>query len=284
MIEYVKANLLESKAQALVNTVNTIGVMGKGIALQFKHQFPENFKLYAAACKNKEVQVGKMFVTEEKSTSGNQKTIINFPTKTDWRKPSEYSYIETGLNDLVQIIQEKGIESVAIPPLGAGNGGLEWSKINAIMERKLAHLDCIVYIYEPNDAVQEILDKECVKLTPGRAMLLSVLFELIRNGSFVSEFSAEKIVYFLQRFGAKETFKLSFQPNFYGPYSGKVKHVLHYLNGSYINGYSAKDKKPFDELDLIMDREKIIIDYLEQAENQEYKAIVNEGFFNGFLC
>ena len=107
-------------------------------------------------------------------------------------------------------------------------------------------------IYQPNAIIQEALRKERVKLTPARAMLLAMLFDLVKNGEFVSEFTAEKIAYFLQRFGANDAFKLEFQPNFYGPYSGKVKHVLYYLNGSYISGYSSKDKKPFDELGLML--------------------------------
>lgn len=286
MIQFKQANLLESDAQAIVNTVNTVGVMGKGIALQFKNQYPHNYKLYAAACKAKEVVVGKMFVTEETSLLGGKKIIINFPTKTDWRKPSEYSYIENGLQDLVKVIEDKNIKSIAIPPLGAGNGGLDWNKVKELIEQHLSHLDCEVQIYQPNAIIQEALKKERVKLTPARAMLLAVLFDLVKNGEFVSEFTAEKIAYFLQRFGAKDAFKLEFQPNFYGPYSGKVKHVLYYLNGSYISGYSSKDKKPFDELGLMLDAEKDVNEYLDAKENIAYKEIVEKtkAFLSGFYA
>jgi O-acetyl-ADP-ribose deacetylase (regulator of RNase III) len=284
MIHYQTGNLLDSKAEALVNTVNTIGVMGKGIALQFKNLFPNNFKLYANACKNKEVKVGQLFVTEEESLLAGKKIIINFPTKTNWRLPSEYQYIEAGLTELLNVIKEKNIKSIAIPPLGSGNGGLDWNKVKLILERQLANVDCDIYIYEPSLAIQEALKKERVKLTPARAMLLSVLYELVRNGEFVSEFSSEKIAYFLQRFGAEETFKLEFQPNFYGPYSGKVKHVLYYLNGSYIMGYSSKDKKPFEELGLIPDAETEVIEFLEKPENSSHKNIVEKTktFLSGF--
>ncbi len=283
MIHYQIGNLLDSEAEALVNTVNTLGVMGKGIALQFKNLFPNNFKLYYNACKNKEVQVGKLFVTEETLLTG-KKIIINFPTKTNWRLPSEYQYIEVGLTELVKVIEEKKIKSIAIPPLGSGNGGLDWNKVKQILEKHLTNVDCDIWIYEPSVAMQEILKKERVKLTPARAMLLSVLYELVRNGEFVSEFSSEKIAYFLQRFGAKDTFKLEFQPNFYGPYSGKVKHVLYYLNGSYIMGYSAKDKKPFEELGLIPDAELEVNAFLDSPENSSYKSIVEKtkSFLTGF--
>lgn len=284
MIQYKIGNLLDSEAEALVNTVNTVGVMGKGIALQFKNMFPNNFKLYTAACKNKEVKVGHLLVNEEESLLTGKKIIVNFPTKTNWRLPSEYQYIEAGLTELVKIIKEKNIRSIAIPPLGSGNGGLDWNKVKVTLEKYLADVDCDIYIYEPSAAIQEVLKKERVKLTPARSMLLSVLYELTRNGEFVSEFSAEKIAYFLQRFGAKEDFKLEFSPNFYGPYSGKVKHVLHYLNGSYIMGYSSKDKKPFEELGLIYDAEIEVNEFLDRPENVIQREIVEKTkkFLTGF--
>jgi len=268
--------------------VNTVGVMGKGIALQFKNQYPNNYKLYEKACKAKEVQVGKLFVTEDSSLLEGRKIIINFPTKTDWRKPSEYSYIESGLKELARLITEQGIKSVAVPPLGAGNGGLEWNVVKNIIEKSLTGLNCDIQIYEPNAIIREAMKNERVKLTPARAMLLSVLYDLVRNGEFVSEFAAEKTAYFLQRFGAKEQFKLEFQPNFYGPYSGKVKHVLYYLNGSYITGYSSKDKKPFEELGIMFDGENEIKSYLEQTENVFFNEIANKtktflaGFYSSF--
>jgi O-acetyl-ADP-ribose deacetylase (regulator of RNase III) len=284
MIYYKTGNLLDSEAEALVNTVNTVGVMGKGIALQFKNMFPNNFKLYTQACKNKEVKVGQLLVTEEEALLTGQKIIINFPTKTNWRLPSEYQYIEAGLTELVRVIKEKSIKSIAIPPLGSGNGGLDWNKVKQILEKYLTEVDCDIHIYEPSVAIQEVLKKERVKLTPARAMLLSVLYELVRNGEFVSEFSSEKIAYFLQRFGAKEAFKLEFQPNFYGPYSGKVKHVLYYLNGSYIMGYSSKDKKPFEELGLILDAELEVNEFLDKPENATLKNTVEKtkSFLKGF--
>ncbi|HEY0176472.1 MAG TPA: macro domain-containing protein [Pedobacter sp.] len=288
MIQFVTGNLLESPADALVNTVNTVGIMGKGIALQFKKQFPANYKSYEKACKNKALHTGELLIIEEESLLGGKKTIINFPTKTDWRKPSEYSYIETGLRELVKTIVERNIKSIAIPPLGAGNGGLDWNKVKDLMQTYLSDIDSDIYIYQPSSAIQEVLRKERVKLTPARAMLLSVLFELVRNGEFVSEFASEKIAYFLQRFGAHDIFKLDFQPNFYGPYSGKVKHVLYYLNGSYITGYSSKDKKPFEELGIMRDSEADVVNYLNEPDNMHLKVIVEHtkqllmGFYSSF--
>ncbi|OFX42224.1 MAG: Appr-1-p processing protein [Bacteroidetes bacterium GWA2_30_7] len=284
MIHYQIGNLLDSEAQALVNTVNTVGVMGKGIALQFKNMFPNNFKTYTIACKKKEVKVGNLLIVEEETLLKGKKTIINFPTKTNWRLPSEYKYIEAGLLELVKVIKEKNFKSIAIPPLGSGNGGLDWNKVKVILEKYLSTLNCDIYIYEPSSSIKEVLKKERVKLTPARAMLLSVLYDLVRNGEFVSEFAAEKVAYFLQRFGANDFFKLDFQPNFYGPYSGKVKHVLYYLNGSYIMGYSSKDKKPFEEIGLVIDAEKEVNDFFLQPDNSAMKKVVDKTkkFLTGF--
>ncbi|MCD1116938.1 type II toxin-antitoxin system antitoxin DNA ADP-ribosyl glycohydrolase DarG [Chryseobacterium turcicum] len=288
MIQYKIGNLLDSNADALVNTVNTDGIMGKGIALQFKNQFPGNYKEYVKACKNNEISIGKLFVFEEQTLLKGKKIIINFPTKTSWRKPSEYSYIEKGLVDLVNIIKENKIKSVAIPPLGAGNGGLNWINVKEILKKYLQNIDCEIQIFEPNTKIIEVLKKERTSLTPARAMLLYVLFDLVKNGEFLSEFSAEKIAYFLQKFGAKDIFKLEYKQNFYGPYSGKVKHVLYHLNGSYITGYSSKDKKPFEELGLLLDAEKEVLEYLDKDENLAYKKIADttkiflSGFYSNF--
>ncbi|WP_298144047.1 macro domain-containing protein [Flavobacterium sp.] len=285
MINYLTGNILDSTAQAIVNTVNTVGVMGKGIALQFKNQFPNNYKLYKVACEKNELKIGNLLITEEESLLSGKKIIINFPTKTHWRYPSEYEYIEKGLEELKKVILDRNIESVAIPPLGAGNGGLDWQKVKQMIIDSLSEIDCTIYLYEPTAAIKEILIAERVKLTPARAMLLSVLYEMVRNGEFVSEFAAEKTAYFLQRFGAKEEFKLKFEPNFYGPYSGKVRHVLYYLNGSYVMGYSAKDKKPFDDLSLIMDAEHDVVKFLNQPENERYKVISDKtkSFLKGYF-
>ncbi|MBR4264911.1 MAG: macro domain-containing protein [Bacteroidales bacterium] len=129
MIKYIEGNIFDSNAQALVNTVNLVGVMGKGIALQFKKKYPENYVLYKKACSNKTIDIGKLFVTKATDLNG-EKLIINFPTKIDWRKSSEYSYIEEGLTDLITIIRTYKINSIALPPLGSGNGGLDWNKTN----------------------------------------------------------------------------------------------------------------------------------------------------------
>lgn len=285
MIHYVKGNLLESKADALVNTVNTVGVMGKGIALQFREAFPENFRIYSNACRRKEVHVGEMFVTEDFNIVTGHKTIVNFPTKTHWKLPSEYSYIEQGLKSLRKVIEEKHIQSIAIPPLGSHNGGLDWFRVKRMIEDSLSGLDCDIQLYEPSDVIIEKMKSERVKLTPARAMLLLMFSDMNSDGEFASVFAAEKIVYFMQRFGAKDLFKIDFMPYYYGPYSGgKVAHVLYHMNGSYIKGMGGMENKPFDYIWLIDGADIEADKYIEEKGDERLRTICNKtkSFLRGY--
>ncbi|RAV28064.1 type II toxin-antitoxin system antitoxin DNA ADP-ribosyl glycohydrolase DarG [Sinomicrobium soli] len=282
MIKYTTGNIFESSAQALVNTVNTVGIMGKGIALQFKKAYPNNFKAYVEACKNGEIKVGKLFVTQDSNLDTGEKIIVNFPTKKHWRKPSEYVYIEEGLDDLIRIIRTQQIKSIAIPPLGAGNGGLEWEKVKKIIETKLQNFNIDIFVYEPTTQIKEHLKKERVKLTDARALLLYMLYDLVKNGEYASEFSSEKVCYFLQRFGAQKYFNLEFAPYFYGPYSGKVRFVLNALNGSYIMGYSDMNKKPFEPLTLVADGYETVKNHIESNPDLLNIAKKTINFLNGF--
>ncbi len=158
MIRYTQGNLLEAPAEALINTVNTVGVMGKGIALMFREAFPANTRAYEAACQAGEVRVGQMLVTQDRDLVG-QHWIINFPTKKHWRHPSKLEWIRDGLKDLARVLRDKGIRSVAVPPLGCGNGGLEWSQVRREIEAALSELDDVeVIIYEPTKAYRAIVE------------------------------------------------------------------------------------------------------------------------------
>uniref|UniRef100_A0A7C5VHX4 Macro domain-containing protein n=1 Tax=Thermus caliditerrae TaxID=1330700 RepID=A0A7C5VHX4_9DEIN len=151
MLRFVKGNLLEARADALVNAVNTVGVMGKGIALQFKRAFPENYRAYAAACRRGEVRVGRIFVYD-RGPQSRPRYILNFPTKRDWRQPSRLEYIEAGLADLVRVVQELGVRSLAVPALGAGNGGLPWPAVRERIQAALGILEGVeVLVFEPLD-------------------------------------------------------------------------------------------------------------------------------------
>lgn len=288
MIHYTTGDILFSNADALVNTVNTVGVMGKGLALQFKKLFPANFKAYQNACKTGVLQIGKPLVFEEESLLNGKKIIINIPTKTDWRLPSQYSYVESGLEALKEIIHARNLKTVAIPPLGAGNGKLDWVKVKTIIEEKLSDVKADIYVFEPGGEPSSVIDTTKKALTPARAMLLAVLYDLVRNGEFVSEFSVQKVTYFLQRFGAENEFRLDFQPYHYGPYSSKIRHLLYQLNGFYIAGFESKDKKPFDMLSLQTEHRPIVNAFLEKPENSKFLGITQKtkaflaGFYSDF--
>ena len=282
MIKYTEGNILDSSAEALINTVNTVGIMGKGIALQFKNAFKSNYKAYKEACENNEVEVGKLFVFKDINIMSGEKLIINFPTKTHWRKPSEYDYISQGLDDLIKVIEHYKIKSIAIPPLGSGNGGLNWVVVKELIKQKLSAIDIEIQVYEPNSYIKEVLKKERVKLTKARALFLYVLYDLVKHGEYVSEFSSEKVCYFLQRFGGKKYLKLNFEPKFYGPYSGKVRFLLNVLNGSYIMGYSDMNKKPFEPLTLIPDGYDEVKKTVENDSELNLIANKTTTFLRGF--
>lgn len=275
-MKFVTGNLLEADAQALVNTVNTVGVMGKGIALQFKKEFPQNNRQYIAACKAGELQPGKLLVVKERKLDG-ERIIINFPTKTEWYQKSKYEYIEAGLKELVNVIRQYQIVSIAIPPLGCGNGGLKWEKVKPMMERYLGQLnDVDIQIYEPNDAVKALLKQQDidnkVKLTKARSMLLYAMFYYESLGENCSLFVANKLAYFLQRLGEKEFNRLKFEGHHYGPYSVGVAHLLYNLNGKYIKGLEQMDAKAFEVLELQYDTVPEVSEYVRRelsAEQQQ---------------
>lgn len=252
MIHYKKGDMLQSGAEALVNTVNTVGVMGKGIALQFKEAFPSNNKFYVDACKRKELVPGKVLAIWDENLGLGKKLIINFPTKVHWRQPSKYEYIEKGLVDLREVLEKEKVKSVAIPPLGCGNGGLEWSKVRPMIVNALADVAIDVYLFEPNAAIKKVLQKQEAKkdvhLTPARASLLYALFAFESMGEYSSLFAANKLAYFLQRKGQK--LKLQFKPWHYGPYAIGVEKVLYHLNGVYLKGMEQGQAKPFEALQL----------------------------------
>lgn len=277
MIRYTKGNLLEAQTQALINTVNTVGVMGKGIALQFKEAFPNNFKLYLDACKSKWLQPGRLLVVKEKTLLGDR-IIINFPTKTEWYQKSKYEYIEAGLQSLAIELQKGEIKSIAIPPLGCGNGGLQWSKVRALIEIFLSPFSEIeINVYEPDDKVKDLLKKQSankeIKLTPARAMLLYSLFHYETLGESSSLFVANKLAWFLQRLG--ENLRLRFEPSHYGPFSVQVGHVLHALNGKYLKGLEQMNIKAFETFELNYDTYSEINQYIAKELTPEQKNRLN---------
>jgi O-acetyl-ADP-ribose deacetylase (regulator of RNase III) len=254
MIRYTQGNLLEANVDALVNTVNTVGVMGKGIALMFKERFPNNMQAYAKACKAGEVVTGKMFVTQTGELMGPQ-WIVNFPTKQHWRAKSKMEWVEDGLNDLRRFIIENQIKSIAIPPLGAGNGGLDWKDVKPKVEQVLADLtDVEILVFEPTSKYQNVAKKSGVEtLTPARAMVAELVRRYWILGMECSLLEIQKLAWFLQRVveaqGLKNELKLKFEANNYGPYANNLDHLLDALDGSYLK--SDKRIPDCDPLDVI---------------------------------
>ncbi|HEY3918739.1 MAG TPA: macro domain-containing protein [Stellaceae bacterium] len=253
MIEFTQGNLLESDAEALVNTVNTVGVMGKGVALMFKEAFPENFAAYESACKRHEVRTGRMFVTHIQRLGQPAKWIINFPTKEKWFQPSKYEWIETGLADLKRLIIEKSIHSIAIPPLGSGNGHLKWEKVRPLIEAALGDLDHIqVIVYEPTDQYQNVAKRTGVeKLTPSRALIAELVRRYWILGIECTLLEIQKLAYFIERYiailGLPNELDLRFQADKFGPYAPRLSHLLNALDGSYLHCEKRiGDAGPFD--------------------------------------
>lgn len=237
-INLVQGNLLkQDDVDAIVNTVNCVGVMGKGIALQFKNKWPDNYAQYEDACKEKRVKTGHMFVYD---SGGLVKPnyIINFPTKDHWRGNSKVEYIQDGLQDLVTQIKRLDIKSIAIPPLGCGNGGLEWAAVRPLIEQAFSNIPEVdVRLFEPTGApaAKEMEVKTTKpKMTDGRAAILKVIDTYRDVGYGLSKIEVQKLAYFLQQAG--ENLKLIFQKHTYGPYSDQLRHALNRMEGHYIIG------------------------------------------------
>lgn len=251
MIRFSTGNMFDAHVDAIVNTVNLVGVMGKGVALQFKERFKNNYQVYKQACDDRTLGIGNSLVVEE-MWQGRNIWVINFPTKVHWRNPSEYMYIERGLENLIDIIHKYDIKSIAIPPLGAGNGGLDWYRVKDLIVSKLSSLDCDIVVFEPgHEAISA--DKK-VTLTQARALLVYMLDRVQREGNEATAFSAVKSVYFLQKFGAEKNFNMKFEKYIYGPYCDQVRHVLHAIDGGYIRGFADMTKKPFEPFDVIPEK------------------------------
>jgi O-acetyl-ADP-ribose deacetylase (regulator of RNase III) len=281
MIRYTAGDLFDARTEAIVNTVNTIGVMGKGIALQFKQRFPENYEAYRNACEHNDLKVGQLLITQ--SSSLFFRYIVNFPTKTHWKYPSKYEYIENGLRELRAKIAELNIKSIAIPPLGAGNGKLDWDRVKPIIERYLSDLNEVeVVVYEPQ-AIFEARDARpttTAKLTPIRAMLLSLFYRYERVDGSLNLLVTQKIAYFLQRFG--EPLRLEYTKGWYGPYATNLNKVLQAINGTYIQ-YEAQYDKPATKVNICDGKLMDIQQELGKlTDEQAARCKALEGFMEGF--
>lgn len=276
MIRYTKGNLLEAPAEALVNTVNEVGVMGKGIALMFREAFPESAQEYEEACERGELKVGRVLVTPNHQLVG-PKWIIHFPTKKHWRNPSRIEWIREGLGDLQRIVRERGIASIALPPLGCGNGGLKWQAVRGEIETALSTLEGVdVLVFEPTAEYMAAPKRRGVEeLTPARALIA----EMVRRYSVLelecTNLEVHKLAYFLQRMivsvGVDNPFRLAFVADKYGPYADKLRHLLNALDGSYLHCRKRlADAGPFDPIWFEASKREKVADYLSSETCRDY--------------
>ncbi len=245
MISYHKGNLLNAKAEALVNTVNCVGVMGKGIALQFKQAFPSVYGQYKSACDKGQIRIGQIQIVATGSVFF-PRYIINFPTKNHWKGNSKIEDVAAGLVDLRQQLIEKKISSVAVPPLGCGNGGLDWLQVKKLIEEALSGLENIdIQVYEPVGAPAPNtmpVNTKKPTLTMARAAVLRLLhaYSQLDFDIDVNQLVVQKLCYFLQVAG--EPLKLNYERAYYGPYADNLKFVLQSMEGHYTRGYGDRSK------------------------------------------
>lgn len=253
MIKLTQGDILKAEAEALVNTVNCVGIMGRGIALQFRKAFPENFKAYEVACKLNQVKPGKMFI-HDLNRLYNPRFIINFPTKRHWKGNSRVEDIKSGLADLIKVVQQHQIRSIAVPPLGCGLGGLDWEEIRPLIIEAFQVLpEVFVTLFEPAGAPQTsamiTLDK-MPNMTVGRAALLGLMRRYLAAvmDPTITLLEVHKLMYFMQEAG--EYLRLNYQKAHYGPYAVNLRHVLSLIEGHFISGYGDAEDRPDKPLEL----------------------------------
>lgn len=285
MIEFQQGDILHADVEALVNTVNCVGIMGRGIALQFRKEFPENYNVYKAACDRKELHPGRMLVFDLNRLE-NPRFVINFPTKRHWKGKSRIEDIKMGLESLVKEIRERNIRSVAIPPLGCGLGGLEWSEVKPMIVGAFHTLpDVRVLVYEPTGAPaaeQMAKEKRAPNMTIARATLLGLMRRYLAAvmDPSVSLLEIHKLMYFMQESG--EPLKLNYSKGTYGPYSENLRHLLSRIEGYFINGYGDAEDNPDKQIELKVEAsesaEVFLRNHPETQKRFDQVASLIEGF------
>ncbi|MDP2661353.1 MAG: macro domain-containing protein [Dehalococcoidia bacterium] len=289
MIELTQGNIVRADAEALVNTVNCVGVMGRGIALQFRKAFPDNYRLYKAACDRHEVQIGRMLVYNLNRLQ-DPHYIINFPTKRHWKVKSRLEDIEAGLVALVEEVRSRSIRSIAVPPLGCGLGGLNWHDVGPRIEQAFRALPEVrVLLFEPTgipDADKMAKSSKIPNMTVGRAALVGLVRRYLGAvmDPAVSLLEIHKLMYFMQEAG--ENLKLQYQKATFGPYAENLRHVLNAVDGHFISGYGDASDQPGKQIELMPgiweQAEAFLEDHPETKKRFERVVELIEGFETPF--
>lgn len=273
------SDIFSADVEAVVNTVNCVGVMGKGIALQFREKYPENYKLYKHACDAGKVVIGKMFVTKNGLLKPNY--IINFPTKKHWRGKSELAYIEDGLVDLKNVLKEYDIKSIAIPPLGAGNGGLNWEDVKKLIVNKLSDVDADVVVFEPSVRFNEVKHITKVALNDFRALFIKCVY--VYNTAMdrmyeLGNIEAQKLTYFIGLVLDRQDIIRRYKKHTYGPYFPQLNNALHDMSGTYLSGIGDGQEQHhidvmpgvIDEVDKYMAQRPYLLEAVKKIEKIIY--------------
>jgi O-acetyl-ADP-ribose deacetylase (regulator of RNase III) len=254
MIKLKHGDILQADAEALVNTVNCVGIMGRGIALQFSKAFPGNFDDYKKACDHKQLHPGMMLV-HNLGRLQNPRYVINFPTKRHWKGKSKIEDIQSGLKTLIEEVRKRNIRSIAIPPLGCGLGGLDWQQVRPMIDEAFAALPEVqVLLYEPAGAPvakEMVKTKKIPNMTIGRAALLGLMRRYLAAvmDPFVTLLEIHKLMYFMQEAG--EPLQLRYCKATYGPYAENLRHVLSPIEGHFIRGFGDAHDDPEKQIELI---------------------------------
>jgi O-acetyl-ADP-ribose deacetylase (regulator of RNase III) len=281
MIRFTQGNLLEARTEALVNTVNTVGVMGKGIALMFKKRFAENYRLYSAACKAGDVETGKVHVTAVDELGG-PRWIVNFPTKRHWRSPSQMAWVTEGLHDLRRFLLEHQVKSVAVPPLGAGNGGLDWPDVRDQIVAVLGDLDVEVWVYEPSSQYLQVAKRSGVeKLAPARALIAELVRRYWVLGMPCSLVEIHQLAWLLeralqQRADTENPLQLTFVARDYGPHAPLLGQLLDALDGCYLQCDTPLGEASLNEAIWFNETRKAFLHAYLNTEAKQYARALEQ--------
>lgn len=282
MIELAKGNILEADAEALVNTVNCVGFMGKGIALQFKQAYPANFKAYESACHAGQVVPGRMFLFDNGRLI-NPRYVVNFPTKRHWRGKSRIGDVRAGLKALIDDVRRLGVRSIAVPPLGCGLGGLDWRDVRPMIEDAFSEApDVKVLLFEPvgTPAAKAMpVGTARPRMTAARALFIKLMDAYAALEYSRTLLEVQKLAYFLQEAG--EPLRLNYEAGHYGPYAANLNKVLELMEGHFIRGY-GDSQKPQAEIELlpgaVEEATEFLADKSESLARLERVADLIEGF------